>query len=499
MRAVIYARYSSDRQTADSIVAQVRACREYAEKNNIIITHEYVDEAISGKQADGRKQYQKMIQDGARGLFDTILVHKYDRINRNTREHLNLEQRLLKAGIELIAVAQDFGDGSTGKLLKNIILAISEFYSDNLADETRKGLREAALKGLHTGGVALFGYDIVDKKHIINPLEAEYVVRMFQCCASRMGYAELLQEMELRGIKGKRGKTFSYSSIYEILKNEKYTGKYAYSPTEEKNRADRRSKPNAIVVPDAIPKIVEKVLFDEVQKIMESRKQVGPKTTYRCSGLVYCSCGGKMHINRTTRKGHTYTKYLCSKKCGAGGVPVDAVDSAAFQYLKELLSPENQKLIAQAVRDYQVKAKGSAGDFKQAIKQEIDAKQKQHDALLTNLSSGALPAPVVAEIGQKIETLMNEIEALKNTPPPKDFTVERVVSWLEALKSAPDDEAIPLLIERIDVKKQDYKIEFNIKSTLNALLEENRRFGFINEKPTTSSEVAGETGCGDRI
>lgn len=162
----------------------------------------------------------------------------------------------------------------------------------------------------------------------------------------------------------------------------------------------------------------------------------------------------------------------------------------------ELLSPENQKLIAQAVRDYQVKAKGSAGDFKQAIKQEIDAKQKQHDALLANLSSGVLPAPVAAEIGQKIETLMSEIEALKNTPPPKDFTVERVVSWLEALKSAPDDEAIPLLIERIDVKTQDHKIEFNIKSTLNALLEENWRFGFINEKPTASSEVVGETGCG---
>ena len=111
MNAVIYARFSSDKQTEDSIEAQRRACEAYAATKGLSIVGEYVDEAISGKgeKTASRADYQRMLKDCDRGLFTIILIHKYDRVARSLAEYVNLETKLAAKGIELIATAQDFG------------------------------------------------------------------------------------------------------------------------------------------------------------------------------------------------------------------------------------------------------------------------------------------------------------------------------------------------------------------------------------------------------
>jgi DNA invertase Pin-like site-specific DNA recombinase len=110
--AVIYARYSSDKQTEDSIEAQVRACREYAAAHGLVIVGVYSDEAISGKgsKTAERRQYQKLLRDCGKEQFTVILIHKYDRIARNLGEHVNLEAKLKEKGVQLIATAQNFGN-----------------------------------------------------------------------------------------------------------------------------------------------------------------------------------------------------------------------------------------------------------------------------------------------------------------------------------------------------------------------------------------------------
>lgn len=157
-KAVIYARYSSDKQDEASIEAQVRACREYATGKGFTVLEAYTDEAVSGKTAS-RKAYQRMLRDVDRGTFDTILIHKYDRVARNLGEHVNLEKRLKDKRVELIAVAQDFGTSAEAKIMRTLMWSLSEYYIDNLSTEVRKGQRETALKGLHNGGYAPFGYD----------------------------------------------------------------------------------------------------------------------------------------------------------------------------------------------------------------------------------------------------------------------------------------------------------------------------------------------------
>ena len=92
MQAVIYARYSSDKQNEESIDAQVRACKEYAAHKGYTVLDIYADEAVSGKTA-ARRQYQKMLRDADKGKFEVILCHKYDRIARNLCDHVNLQAR----------------------------------------------------------------------------------------------------------------------------------------------------------------------------------------------------------------------------------------------------------------------------------------------------------------------------------------------------------------------------------------------------------------------
>jgi len=314
-KAAVYARFSSHLQTEESIDAQVRACREYAAQHDITIVKIYKDEAVSGKgsKTTERKQYQSLLRACDKGIYDIILIHKYNRIARSLNEHVTLEKRLSENNIELVAVAEDFGNTKQSKVMKAMMWALSEYYIDDLADETRKGLKEGALKAKHNGGVAPFGYDIENQSYIVNEAEAYYVKQMFDCATNRKGYTELIKEMAARGITGKRGKLIKYPQIYEILRNEKYTGTYTYSPIEEKNRILRRTKPNAIRIENALPKIISRTQFNEVQTIMNERKQTGKKSDYLCSGLVYCQCGAKMHGATTHRKGHEYKIYFCSK------------------------------------------------------------------------------------------------------------------------------------------------------------------------------------------
>ena len=144
--AVICARYSSDKQTEDSIEAQVRACKDYAAVKGYNVIDVYSDEAVSGKgsKTASRTQYQKMLRDCKKGTFNTILIHKYDRIARNVGEHVNLTAKLQDMNIELIATTQDFGNSNEAKIMRTLMWSLSEYYIDNLATETRKGLKETA-------------------------------------------------------------------------------------------------------------------------------------------------------------------------------------------------------------------------------------------------------------------------------------------------------------------------------------------------------------------
>ena len=210
-----------------------------------------------------------------------------------------------------------------------------------------------------------------------------------------------------------------------MLRNEKYTGTYTFTPKEEERREDRRSKPNAIRIENALPQIISRAQFMEVQRIMTERKQTG-RQDICAAGLFTARVGQRCTGGRSTRKGHEYFRYYCPKKCGAHVIHMDKVDNAAVEYLHKLLSPENQDKIAAALRKYQAREQNRVADFNRALQRRIKGKQGEYDALMKNLSTRALPAEVVADIGEQMQTIKAEIAQLQQPTPPTDFTVEQI-------------------------------------------------------------------------
>ena len=145
----LYARVSSDRQDVDlSIAAQLRALRDYAEKHDYLVAREYVDEAESGRIAD-RPEFQKMLNEAAKpeAPFKEILVWKFSRFTRKREHAVAFKSMLRRRGVRVVSITEQADDTPTGKLLEAIIESVDEFYSENLAQEVTRGMREAASRG----------------------------------------------------------------------------------------------------------------------------------------------------------------------------------------------------------------------------------------------------------------------------------------------------------------------------------------------------------------
>ena len=161
--AALYARVSSDRQDVDlSVAAQLRALRDYADKNGYLVAREYVDEAESGKIAD-RPEFRKMIDEAGRSdaPFREILVWKFSRFTRKREHAVAFKSMLRRKGIRVVSITEQAEDTATGRLLEGIIESVDEFYSENLAQEVTRGMREAASRGFWVSSHAPIGYNRV--------------------------------------------------------------------------------------------------------------------------------------------------------------------------------------------------------------------------------------------------------------------------------------------------------------------------------------------------
>ena len=156
MTAVIYARYSTDSQREESIEGQIRECTAYAEKNGFTVVKHYIDRAISAK-TDNRPQFQQMIKDSERGIFDVIIVWKLDRFARNRYDSARYKTQLKRNGVKLVSATEVISAGPEGIILESVLEGYAEYYSADLSEKVVRGMTENALKGIYNGGTIPFG------------------------------------------------------------------------------------------------------------------------------------------------------------------------------------------------------------------------------------------------------------------------------------------------------------------------------------------------------
>lgn len=216
--AVIYARYSCDNQTEQSIDGQLRVCEEYAQRNNILILNTYIDRAMTGTN-DNRPDFQQMIKDSARHEWNYVLVYKLDRFSRNKYETAIHKKTLRDNGVKVLSAMENIPDTPEGIILESLLESMNQYYSAELAQKVSRGMKETRRKGLYQGGTVLYGYKIDGRKIVIDENDAEVVRYMYKQYANGVFVRDIIKDLTEKGILYK-GKPFVKNSVYNILRNE---------------------------------------------------------------------------------------------------------------------------------------------------------------------------------------------------------------------------------------------------------------------------------------
>lgn len=314
MKAVIYARYSSDNQREESIEGQLRECTAYCQKNDITILRTYIDRAMSAK-TDHRPDFQRMIKDSAKGLFDVVIVWKLDRFARNRYDSAHYKAQLRKYGVKVLSATENISEGPEGIILESMLEGMAEYYSAELSEKVIRGHTENALKCKYNGGTPTFGFIIdKDKYYQIDPHTAPVVLESFTRYDQGDTMKEIMEYMIESGITTVRGRKIDLNFIARMLKNRKYIGEYSY---------------RHIVTPGGIPAIVPQDLFDRVQKRLETNRKAPARhkaeDDYLLTTKLFCGTCGAMMVGESgtsASKGRKYHYYRCvntkkNKSCGA--------------------------------------------------------------------------------------------------------------------------------------------------------------------------------------
>ena len=340
--AALYARVSSDRQDVDlSVAAQLRALRDHARKNGYLVAREYVDEAESGRIAD-RPEFRKMIDAASKtnAPFREILVWKFSRFTRKREHAVAFKSMLRRKGVRVVSITEQADDTPTGKLLEGIIESVDEFYSENLAQEVTRGMREAASRGFWVASRTPYGYNRVmvqdgaKKRPTLepDPDAARVVKRIFDMAEAGTGMLKIAQALNDEGIASPAGKLWSKNGIHFILRNEVYTGALVWG-------TKGKGKDEPVRVEKAFPSIVSKTRFRRVNRLMRSRapKRAHPRrvgSTYLLSGLVKCKACNRALSGQDAKSGQ-FAYYVCQSimKRGKDACDTPRLNARRFEEL----------------------------------------------------------------------------------------------------------------------------------------------------------------------
>lgn len=217
MKAVIYARYSSDNQREASIEGQIRECTAFAEKNGITVLRHYIDRAISAK-TDNRPEFQNMIKDSNKKLFDMIIVWKLDRFARNRYDSARYKAQLKKNGVKVVSATEVISDGAEGIILESMLEGFAEYYSVDLSEKVVRGMTDNALKCMFNGGTLPMGYVIDAEQHFqIDPITAPYILDAFKQYDEGATMTQIRDWLNEQGMKNTRGNPLTYNSVQHLL------------------------------------------------------------------------------------------------------------------------------------------------------------------------------------------------------------------------------------------------------------------------------------------
>jgi len=404
MKVIIYARYSSDRQTEQSIEGQIKVCREYAERNGYKVVDEYIDRAISGT-SDNRPEFLRMIADSAKRQFAGVLVYQLDRFARNRYDSATYKARLKKNGVRVLSARENISDDASGILMEAVLEGMAEYYSVELSQKIKRGMELTAQKCEFTGSGVPLGYKIVDKKFAINKDEAPIVKRIFEMYLAGKTMADIIRYLNENGVKTSKGNPYNKNSIRRIITNRKYLGIYIYTDIE---------------VPGGIPQIIDNTMFEQAQILMAKNKKAPARakaihdhyllTTKLVCGECKCALTGFSGTSKTSK---FYQYYGCVTQRRKGNCNKKAerkmyLENKVVGEIVSALTSDYIDNISQKIADLSVK-EGNIGGVKRLRKL-----LKENETATANLIKAIESGKAVELFSSQIEKRQAERADLEN-------------------------------------------------------------------------------------
>lgn len=496
-RAVAYARFSSTNQREESIDAQLRAIREYCEREGIELIEEFYDEAQTGKN-DDREQFQSMIKKVLKGHIDVdyVLVHKFNRFARNKYDSALHKKKLKDIGVKVISVTQKIDDTPEGEMLEGFLEVIDQYYSANLAVEVRKGLRENALKGMHAGGQVLFGYSLDKDGYYIPNENAPIVRRIFEEYCEGVPKTEICERLNNEGYRNQRGKLFNTRTLYDLLRNEKYIGNYVYTIDQKETiRLDGIIKNPPI----------DRKLWEQVQELCRTSSERGRRRTqkrfYYLTGKAVCECcGAKISGagSKRSRNGDLNYYYKCVGKvkhkngCTNPSVNKDWIEPRVLKIVTNaVMNEENVKHIAKVAYDKLIEMRDTPVVTTKQLQKELSDILKKQERLTDLYLDGEMDKAMLDEKNGKLNRrkyqVEDELSKRKAISEADDITQEDIedfiTAFVEDVQSNCEDEEfmrvmISTFVEKVVIGKE--KITVHIHTPFSRMgVGDNERLGGV--------------------
>lgn len=428
MKAVIYARYSSDSQREESIEGQIRECTDYANRNDILVLDHYIDRALSARTAD-RPAFQKMIADSEKGLFDVVIVWKLDRFSRDRYDSAHYKRILKRNGVKVISAKENISDGPEGIILESMLEGYAEYYSAELSQKIQRGQHDNAMKCKSNGGNIPVGYVVGEEGVLMPDPEMVLVVQeIFARYDSGQTMSEIKEMLNFRGVRTKKGKEFTIGGVSVILHNRKYIGEYKYGD---------------VVIPDGIPAIIETEIFERVQRRLASNKKAPARykapEEYLLTTKLFCGHCGRLMAGESGKngKGVTYHYYKCSGAkrklgCKKKAVKKDWMERAAVLLtVQRVLHDDEIDRIATVLVEMQTKDDPTVP----ALLAQLAECEKGITNMLNAIQMGIL----TSSTKERLEALEKERATLKANIAHAQmqrpvYTKDQIVRWMSRFK-----------------------------------------------------------------
>lgn len=460
--AVIYARYSSDSQTEQSIEGQLRVCQEFAEREKIIILNTYIDRAMTGTN-DHRPAFQQMIADSKHRKWDYVLVYKLDRFSRDKYEATKHKHTLKVNGVKVISATENIPNTPEGTILESLLEGMSQYYSEELSQKVKRGMRETRIKGNFQGGSLLYGYKVIEKKIYIDDEQADIVRFIFEQCANGVKIEDIIKQLTIKGIMN-RGKPFARTTVYKMLRNEKYVGICKH---EEE------------IFTNIYPQIVPTDIFERV-KGKQTQYKHGKNSViveHLFSRKLKCGyCGKSMNSESGTSKtGKRKHYYKCQGRklnngCNKQIEPKEHLEKILVDSILETLCQE--KVIKRIVKEI-LRAQKELSENNVVVNMLTNEKKKAETAL-NNLVKALERGIMSNTTNKRLNELENTIEDLERkiliekSKCEIELTEKDIRNFIENALSLELKSLIQILIKEVVVYDDKITIYYNKPNNVNS-------------------------------